>query len=514
MLRVLMIIVVTVFTITTQGQTLKELGGTGQISNDFMARNAFLLPNDTVTTKAKNSDVDSCQQLAKVNGIIYTYDCSAGHWVQLATGVFGPTLYTGDGTLTGSRQVHLNGYQLQFVDDGSSYGETRFNMGGGFIQNTIKAPFGDPNTNFAGLMSVNPYGSYVGTEARTRITRLYSDSLSAETVYSNFSDGNPSAGYENRAGVDSLGFFYKHGFMGHPSTVNTTLLRIDSTGRITASKYKNNVAGDSVLSTDNNGLLKLKYVSTGTWDSTKVKDSVIRNQNWQTQTANYNITGKGTASWLTATNATGVPYVPYLTFAHDGLDTTKKAWGFGISGTPGGSPFNVGDSLTLRSYSTTGTFLRDIMVFFRNGGVRIVGGNSFTVGNPGQITFGALTVYGNAVFNSPALTLNGGLQVQDGIQERKTTTVTTDYTVLTTDLYINVNNTANCIIQIPTAQTGPVTGWKFYIKKISNNAATVTVQVGGLGAGIQLIDGVLTSVISGFNNSIYVHDDGSNYFIY
>ncbi len=66
---------------TVGAQTFKELGGTGQIANGFMARESLLLPDDTVLTKAKN--VDTCQQIAKKGGILYTYNCETHRWEEL-----------------------------------------------------------------------------------------------------------------------------------------------------------------------------------------------------------------------------------------------------------------------------------------------------------------------------------------------------------------------------------------------------------------------------------------------
>jgi hypothetical protein len=68
-------------------QTYKELGGTGQIANGLMARNYFHLPNDTILSDAKNSDVDTCQQIAKKGTDIYSYDCAQHKWVKIVSGV-------------------------------------------------------------------------------------------------------------------------------------------------------------------------------------------------------------------------------------------------------------------------------------------------------------------------------------------------------------------------------------------------------------------------------------------
>lgn len=243
--------------------------------------------------------------------------------------------------------------------------------------------------------------------------------------------------------------------------------------------------------------------------SANLGTSYIKNATTPVQTANYWISGKGSLSQSIIYNPISVPFTQYLNFSHDGSDTTKKTWSFGVSGTPSGSPFHTGDSLTLRSYTNTGTFLRDVMVFYRNGIVRFPGTNQLILGNTGGVGQ-ELTVHGLSVFNAP-MQVNGNYEHTGGIREHTTTTVTGDYTVLSTDLYINVNNTADCIITLPAAQSSPPTGNLFYIKKTINNAFTVTIVVAG---GTQTIDGGANYILIALNNSVQVHDDGANYFIY
>lgn len=233
--------------------------------------------------------------------------------------------------------------------------------------------------------------------------------------------------------------------------------------------------------------------------------SAIRNQLSSSQTGDYYISGQGSASKLVAYRAASVPFVQYLMFSHDGIDTTKKTWAFGVSGTPAGSPFHTGDSLTLRSYSTTGTFVRDVMVFYRNGTIRIPGTNNLILGNTGAVAT-ELTVNGQSQFNG-STQINGSYEHTGGVTEHSTTTITGDYTVLSSDLFINVNNSANCTITLPNTPVGHI----LYIKKIISNAFTVTIVPGGGGV---TIDGGSSVVISAFNASILVHDDGTNYFVY
>lgn len=358
-------------------------------------------------------------------------------------------IYNTDGTLTGQRQVHLNGNALQIIDDGSTYGETKFLMSAtGSISATAKAPAGDPNVNYPGVMNVSPYGTYVGSEGRAHLTHADVDTISARLLFNSFSDFNAHVGYENKAGVDSAGFFVSHGFIDHPSIVNTTLLRVDSTG--------------------NTSTLKIS--------------SPIHN----------------------AYNTSGIPFTSYYNLSHDGVDTSKKAWSIGLMGTPAtsGPTTPTGDSLKFRSCNNSGVFFTDVMTLARQGFVSI----------PGSLTLGVvngsgqpLLVNGSAKFTKDIAVVGTGNT--SFVRESKSVTVTGDYTVLQADLYINVNNSSNCTITLPLSPTSV-----FHIKKISNNASTVTI----IGPnGTELIDGSISYVMSAFNDHATIREeDATNYYIY
>lgn len=239
----------------------------------------------------------------------------------------------------------------------------------------------------------------------------------------------------------------------------------------------------------------------------------IQNQNQAPQTADYAVSGVGSVTRMTTFNTAGIPFVRYYSLGHHGVDTLQQRWSFGMSGTPlaSGPPNNGGDSLTIRSYTTTGAVANDVMTFYRGGGVRVPLG--ITVGRLG---FGGtpLVVNGNGI-TTGNLSIGGTLIVSAGtiqagsVAQNNTSTPTTDYTALSTDLYINVNNTANCTITIPAPIFGTGSGRILYIKKISANGATVTITpVSGT------IEGNSTLVISTAGENKFLHDDGLNWFVY
>lgn len=246
-----------------------------------------------------------------------------------------------------------------------------------------------------------------------------------------------------------------------------------------------------------------------------LRDSSIRNQNLAPQTADYAISGVGSSSRYTAFNTAGIPFIRYFSFAHHGVDTLQQRWSFGLSGTPlaSGPPNNGGDSLTFRSYTTAGTVANDVMTLYRGGGARIP--VSLTVGRLG---FGGtpLVVNGSAsIFSSlsigSTLTVTNNSIFQGAIAQNQTVTPTSDYTVVSTDVYVNVNNTANCTITIPAPVFGTGSGRILRVKKISNNAFTVNIVVSG---GANTIDGSAAVLLSAYNSSIALHDDGLNWYAY
>lgn len=247
-----------------------------------------------------------------------------------------------------------------------------------------------------------------------------------------------------------------------------------------------------------------------TEDSLKFGRSYIRNQFAAGQLADYAITGNGSVAKMTASNAVTATYARFYAFSTDPIDTTKQLWTIGLVGAAGGGPIHSGGSLVFRSYTTTGAVLADKMSILRNGAVVIPG--TMTVGT-GTFTFSAVAINttGNIGANG-SVGAAGGMINGGQVAEWATATVTGDYTVLGTDLYINVNNTADCTITIPAALSAtPGKGRVLYIKKTINNAFAVNIVVSG---GTQTIDGGASAAISAFNSSLTLHDDGSNWFIY
>jgi hypothetical protein len=242
-------------------------------------------------------------------------------------------------------------------------------------------------------------------------------------------------------------------------------------------------------------------------------DQYIFNRQSPAQDGNYYISGNGSATKITAVNPDNAAYQRYFVFGRDGVDTTKQLWSlgiYGVPGAPGGGPSgNSGGTLKFRAYTTSGATIGDILSVSRQGRVDVSGALYVGTGTPSYA--GALTVAGN-VGVTGGVSMTGGLSVGQLIVENGTSTITGDYTVTSDDVYVNVNNATNCTITIPVANpTTLFRGRRLHIKKISNNAATVTIVVQ---FGIQTIDGNSSYVISGAGDPVMLHDDGSNWFTY
>lgn len=234
----------------------------------------------------------------------------------------------------------------------------------------------------------------------------------------------------------------------------------------------------------------------------------IANQFAALQTANFAITGTGGASKFIASNPDSASFQQYFVLGRDPIDTTKFLWAIGTTGiptAPGGPGGNAGQTLNILSYTTTGGALATALTMSRSGALTING--SLTTG--GGITTPAL---GNIV-GGGSVQANNGLFHAGGFFQNSVVTVTGDYTALSTDLYINVNNSAPCTITILQISSGAAIGRLWYVKKISNNAFPVNIVVSGVGT--PTIDGAAQPyVISGYNDSVMLHDDGTNWYIY
>lgn len=252
------------------------------------------------------------------------------------------------------------------------------------------------------------------------------------------------------------------------------------------------------------------------------EDNSIRNQSSAIQVGNFAIDGRGGAARFVAAHADdNTTFNRFYSFSRDQVDTTKQLWSIGIlAGTPGGGPGHSGGNIAFRAHTTTGTFLRDAMIIARGGTITIP--LNLQLGSSPGTTTDASTFSGTKMLAlvrvDGSFSAAGGIVVKETLQngtsilQNKTTTVTGDYTVGSDDLYINVNNTADCTITIPNANNNPgLQGRLLYIKKTINNAFNVNITTVG---GTQNIDGGTTITISAFKASLMLHDDGSNWFIY
>src|SRR5688572_16036142 len=234
-----------------------------------------------------------------------------------------------------------------------------------------------------------------------------------------------------------------------------------------------------------------------------INTAAIVNQFTAPQTGNFVITGNGAASKFISYNTAGATFLRHYVLATDAIDTTKQVWSLGLSGgASSGGPIHAGGSLVFRSYTNTGAVLSDALALGRTGNLTLTGSLN---------TNGAIATVAGISAGS-GIQAGNGISYTGGLLENTTVTVTGDYTVLTADRYVNVNNSANCTITIPAAVAAASgQGRTLDIKKISNNSFTVTLVVAG---GVQTIDGAANFVISKYNDAAKIHDNGSNWFVY
>lgn len=106
-MKIVAFIILILTTLSAKCQVFNDYSSSYQYAG-IAAKTAFLLPADTIVTTAQN--VDKCRQMAKKNGIIYSYSCILNHWVPLLSSVTIPTFQevTAEGNVTNT-DVHING---------------------------------------------------------------------------------------------------------------------------------------------------------------------------------------------------------------------------------------------------------------------------------------------------------------------------------------------------------------------------------------------------------------------
>lgn len=510
-------------TLTAFSQTAAPIGQYSKLyefKNGVRVDSAFFAPRrDTFTSDATMKAPGML--LYNMSDSLMYYRNSFKWKPLFSTGAV-PTLYTSDGEILENRtvlsdQAHsivwqdFNSYEINEADGSGSLASYGFYPGSfQFVWN----PAGEPtsslnyNSNAYSVSLQTNAGYIVNTQENAQIGLGYS-------IYEKATGGltsNEKIELQQGFTADSNIWTIRH--YKTNVTQPELLVAVDSFGTVKLKKYPNNAAQDSAISTDAFGRVKMKYVGNvaALWDSTKIKDSVILNRLFPLQAANYYINGSGSERRHTVFNTDTASYVPYYVFGHaGGGDTTKQSWSVGLQGVGGGGPGFAGNVLTWRSYTTAGAFLGDRMTLNRGGTLTTVNLVAGFTGFTGVLGSNVIRAVGD-IGATGDLNVNGAVNHRSRLVESGTITITGDYTVLPTDLYINVNNTANCTVTIPVANaTAGLDGRVLHIKKTINNAFTITIVVSG---GTQTIDAAANLVMSAFMDAKTLHDDGANWFIY
>lgn len=338
--------------------------------------------------------------------------------------------------------------------------------------------------------------------------------------------------------------------MDGPTPVDT-IFSIDSWNRsVRMPAYKNNQAGDSVLTTDTNGNIKLKYLTGGGNQSLQqVTDNgdstthplLIGGNNLGAGLSLSTDIGSGDFGFcnasITAFNSGSAAEMPgnlnfygYALFfnAEYAISFQKDiniTGGVGASGrylsdvngvyTQLGE-YNGGAAVGSISYSPliflTGSEEKARISTDGNMGIgttnptaklEVNGQVKITGGSPGAGKVLTSDANGLATWQTPSAGASAFIaqsQPQIATVADNTTLTESNYTVL-------ANNTSNMTISLPAAAAN--TGRIYFIKKISNNGNTVTVTP----SGGETIDGASNYSISSYNRSIQVQSNGSAWYI-
>lgn len=279
---------------------------------------------------------------------------------------------------------------------------------------------------------------------------------------------------------------------GLTKTANTIDV-VGTTNRITANADNIDISSSYVGQTS---ITTLGTVSTGTWSGATVAIAFggTGGSSVSTAQANLDITTLSTAQTITGAKTFGAEI---------------KA----TSGLVNGSATSGGEQL-IRGIRNADSFNR---FFVSVDGTHSWGGgtgapeitlsrtaaNTLSLGSGNTIQSSFTPATGNDLTNKTYVDSK-----VSGVQLETPTTVTSNYTALTTDRTVLVNATSPSIISLPATHTS---GQKINVKDISGAAGTNNITVNS--ADGDLLDGATTAVISTNSQALTFLSNGTNWFI-
>jgi hypothetical protein len=487
----------------------------------------------------------------------------------------GSNIYNTDGTFTANRTGSLltrslllkgiNGADSSYLylrSDNVKLG-SRMNpvIGGGGLAEISTSPFNaaqmkwTKNIDTAATVTAGPYTSGMAYDTRYHTYTLDVSPTSAGLGLLRKADpaAPPVSGQINaiQFGLrDDYNLYFTKQLDNGP-TLSDTIFSINSwNGSVRAPAYKNNQAGDSVLTTDTQGNIKLKYVSGGgnqslqqvtdNGDSTTHPLLIGGNNNGAGLSLSTNI-GSGDFgfcnAYIRALNSGSASELPgnlnfygYALFfdASYTIVFQRNINVYGDIGATGRYLSSVNGVYTeLGEYNggaAVGSTSYNPLIFRTNSDekarISIEGNMGIGTANPtaklevnGQVKITGGTPGAGKVLTSDENGLATWQTPSAGagafsIQSQPQIATVTDNTTLTESNYtVLANNTSNMTISLPAAAAN--TGRIYFIKKISNNGSTVTVTP----SGGETIDGASNYSISAYNRSIQVQSNGSAWYI-
>ncbi|GAA0561229.1 hypothetical protein [Chitinophaga japonensis] len=395
-------------------------------------------------------------------------------------------IYNSDGSLTSNRTLTGNNYTLTLTGIGNYNIESSYQYQ---LAQSAGAPEYSSLQLLPGIASLQT-GSNLIPEARIDMQKADS-SITFQVAAPGYPISTPTMKYKN-------GFLF-----------------ID--------KYKNNETEDSVLTTDANGMLKLKYLGSDfyTADGTLTSDRYVNGDShaieFNTGTgffASGQYQGKeyGIGTYERPTQNNGVR----VTWGYNEMQVNETAIRFAVSDLyPGIYQFVIQSYGTETGraqidaakigyqtgawYNTNPTVPLDVYKAPNNGytaAMRIVDGNE----GAGKVLTSDANGY--ATWQTPASTMSAASSGTMSITSVSSSTTLDDsqYTIL-------ANNTSAITVTLPAAASN--TGRIYFIKKVSSNSSSVTVAT----SGADTIDGTSSYAISTYNKSIQVQSDGNAWYI-
>lgn len=353
-MKKILVLLFFVLSITAHGQGIYSDYPSSYQYAGLAAKNEFLLPADTVLSTKTN--VDKCRQLAKKNGVIYSYNCTLSKWVAVGTTPTWQDVMTAGNTTTTDA----------ILDGGGSFGNlrlsSRYNGSNRLYSMTTGAGSFKPFQILSGGLMVSDRAGGAASDNGTDALQVMGSTLT------NGLTSNGSATFNSTVTV---------------STIASSLLKTDGSGRLFPA-----VSGTDYAAPSGSG-------------------NYIQNQISGLQPSSSFWVGAGIASGITLNGALGNSTLNFHASSAAPISSVNNRFGMGI--------YAAADSVTANfriiRYSSSGGFLSNAIII--EGATGNFGIGSSGMSTPSQRLEVTGKIKGGAFIDSVNTAIDANYSVQN-----------------------------------------------------------------------------------------------------